>query len=123
MEERPRRTVGSMDLGMTVVTGTPHDRVIVRTTGQSMTKPVALLAQPRTRDLQRELVDRAMGLMAVQAVHTNRLVLEQERSALLGMTLVAIVIDGRFAQQARIRGAVRLMAIGAGDLALTQRHV
>ena len=54
---------------------------------------MALLAQPRARDLQHGIVDRAMGVMAVQAVLAHRRVFPQERSALLGVTLVTGVVD------------------------------
>src|SRR5664279_2382857 len=82
-----------------------------------MTISMALRAQPRPRDLQHGLVDRAVGFMTVQAVGANRRVFEQERSALFGMTLVASVVDRGRPQQNFIRGAVRLMAIGAGHVA------
>src|SRR5450759_3693980 len=112
-----------MNLGVTVVTGASHDLIAVWTSGRSMTKAVALRAQPRPRNLQHELVDRAVSFMTVEAVHTNRRVFEQEGSALLGMTLVASVIDGRCPQQTFIRRAVRIMAVGADHLAFTYRHV
>ena len=88
-----------------------------------MPHSVALGAEPWPRNLQHELVDRAVRFVTVQAVRTNRRVFEQERSALFGMTLVASVVDRRGPQQFFIRGAVRLMAIGAGDLAFAHRHV
>ena len=112
-----------MDLGVTVVTGTPHDLVGVRTAGQSMTKSVALRAKPGPRNLQHELVDRAVRVMTVQAVLANRRMFEQERPALLGMALVASLIDRCGPEQRLIRGAVRLMAVGADHLAFAQRHV
>src|ERR1019366_10254170 len=116
VEQRSRRAVGSMDLRVTVVTGPSHDLVAVRSTGQSMAKSVTIRAKPGPRHFQHELIDRAVGFMTVQAVHANRLVFEQERSALFGMTLVASVVDRSCPQQVFIRGAVRLMAIGAGYL-------
>src|SRR5450631_1526137 len=84
---------------------------------------MTLRAQSWPRNLQHELVDRAVRLMTVQAVGANRRMLEQERSALLGMALVASVIDRGGPQQSFIRGAVRLMAVGADHLAFAQRHV
>src|ERR1700686_4002653 len=112
-----------MNLGVTVVTGTSHDLVAAEAGGRRVTKPVAFRAQPWPRNLQHELVDRAVRVMTVQAVLANRCMFEQEGSALLGMALVASVIDRCGPQQSLVRGAVRLMAVGADHLAFTQRHV
>ena len=57
MEERPRWAVGSVNLGVTVVTGASHDLVAVETSSRTVTKPVALRAQPRPRNLQHGLID------------------------------------------------------------------
>ena len=69
------------------------------------------------------LIDRAVRVVTVQAIFPNRRMFEQERSALLGVTFVASVIDGGFFPQAFGGRAVRLMAICAGHLAFAQRHV
>ena len=82
-----------MNLSVTVVTGTSHDLVTVRPGGQSMSKAVALRAEAWARNLQHELVDRTVGVVTIQAVLANQGMLEQERPALLGVTLVASVID------------------------------
>src|ERR1700694_4304315 len=71
---------------------------------------MALLAQAGTRDLQQEVVDRAVRIVAVQAVLANGRMLPQERPALLRVTLVAIVVDGGFLEQSLRVAAVRVVA-------------
>src|SRR6266567_3945930 len=79
--------------------------------------------QPRPRDLQKELIHRAMRVMAETAVLAHRRMLEQEWPALFGVALVASVVD-RIAAQHRLGvGSVRIMTIRAHHLALADRHV
>ena len=67
-------------------------------------------------DPEEEFVHRAVRNMAIGAVLTHRRVFEQEWSAFLGVTLVAIVVD-RIAAQHGLRGAaVRIVAVRASDL-------
>ncbi len=61
--------------------------------------------------------------MAAQAILAHRFVLEQKWSALLGVTLVASVVDRIFLQERLGRTAVRVMAVGAHNLAFANRHV
>ena len=93
------------------------------TAGRAVTEGVTFGAYPWPRDFQQVLIHRAVRIMAVQAVLAHRRMFEQERSALLGMARVAIVVD-RIRPQQRLGGAaVRIMTIRAGDLAFAQRHV
>src|SRR5258708_39346418 len=82
---------------------------------------VAVVAQPRERCFQRELVDRAVRIVAAQAILAHRFVLEQKWSALLGVTLVASVVDRIFLQERLGRTAVRVMAVGAHNLGFPNR--
>src|SRR5215470_10313509 len=84
---------------------------------------VALLAQPRPRDLQQEVVDRTVRIMAVQAVLAHRGMLPQERAALFRMALVAIVVNGGLVQKSFAVGAMGIVAARARHLAFANRHV
>src|SRR5215510_11584812 len=84
---------------------------------------VTLLAEARPRDLQQEVIDRAVRIVAVQAVLAHRGMLPQERAALLRVTLVAIVVDGGLIQKSLAVGAMRIVAAGARHLAFANRHV
>ena len=84
---------------------------------------VTLLAQPRPRDLQQEVVDRAVRIMAVQAVLAHWGMFPQERPALLRVTLVAIVINGGLVQKSFAVGAMRIVAARTRHLAFANRHV
>ena len=76
--------------------------------------------EPRPRDFQHELIVRAVRVVAVQAVFADRRMLEQERSALLGMAFVASVVDVSVFKSASV-AAMRVVAIGADDLAFARR--
>ena len=84
---------------------------------------VALLAQQRRLHLQHLLVDRAVGVVAVEAVLAHRRVLPQERAALLGVAGVAVLVDRGLQQHPLVGRAVRVVAARALQLALAQRHV
>ena len=79
---------------------------------------VALLTQARARNLQQEIVVRAMRIMTVQAVLGHWRVLPQERSAFFRMALPASLVDGRRFQEIFRIAAVRIMAVRARNLAL-----
>ena len=101
-----------MNVGMAVQAGAAHGELRIRA-GLRMADRVALVAKPRRRHFQHALVDRAMRIVTVRAVLAHRRVLEQERSALLGMALVAIVVDRVRPQQLIGKRAMRIMAIRA----------
>src|SRR5690242_4168376 len=82
---------------------------------------VAVLAQVRRALDEQARLRRAMRRMAVQAVLANRLMFPQYRATLLGVTVVAGLVDREFFQQLRTWRAVRVVAVGADDLALANR--
>ena len=84
---------------------------------------VALLTQTRARNLQQEIVVRAMRIMTVQAGLGDRRVLPQEWSALLRVALPANLVDGRRLQEIFRITAVRVMAVRARDLALSHGNM
>ena len=59
---------------------------------------------------QHVLIDRAVRIMAIQTVVTHWLVLPQQWAALLGMALVASLVDRSLFQQFVCRTAVRIVA-------------
>src|SRR5215467_5856159 len=96
VEAGPRRAVRTMVLRVAVLALAVEcvDRLrISRIAGMPDKIGVALLAQPRPRDLQQEVVDRTVRIMAIQAVLSDRGMLPQERAALFRMAFVAIVVD------------------------------
>ena len=122
-----------MDLRVADETSAPHDALVgmaagaerlsrlqvVRVTLSHMT----LLAEERYRRHQQRRLIRAVRRMTVQAVLAHWCVLEQERTALLRMALIAgLVYRVRF-EQGRGERAVRIVAIDAGHLSFGQRHV
>lgn len=68
-------------------------------------------------------MDGSVWFVAVQAVVAHGFMLEQEWSALFGVTAVARLVDRRLLEQLRVRRAVRIMAACAGQLALANWHV
>ena len=87
------------------------------------THHMALLAQEWDRcDQQRQLI-RAVREMTIQAILAHRRVLEQERSALLRMALIAGFVDRVGLEQGIGQRAVRIVAVIAAHLSFRQRHV
>ena len=84
---------------------------------------MTLLAQARPRNLQQEVIVRAVRIVTVQAILGHRRVLPQERPALLGMALEASLVDGRRLQQVFAVAAVRIMAIRAHHFAFAHRDM
>ena len=84
---------------------------------------MALLAQERNRRHQQRALIRAVRRVAVEAVLANGCMLEQERTALLGMALIARLVDRIRLEQRTGQGAMRIMAIVAAHLPFGQRHV
>ena len=84
---------------------------------------VALLAQERLPDLQHAGLVGAVRVMAIGAVFRYRLMFPQERTALVGVALIAGLIDRMFLQVGGRRRAMRVMAVGADHLALPDRVV
>src|ERR1700680_2889124 len=102
----------------------PSHRILREGPGAlSMAKTVTIEAQPRTREFQRVFVDGAVSVVAYEAVLAHRLVLEQERAALLGGALVASIVDRIFLQQRLGEAAVRIMTVRADHLALAHGHM
>ena len=91
--------------------------------GLCMADRMAPVAEPWPRHLQQELVDRAMRIVAVQAILAHRRVLKEERPTLFGVALVAIVVDRDLAQEPFGGATVRIVTIRTGDLPLAYRHV
>src|SRR5687767_9882883 len=82
---------------------------------------VALLAQIRDGGALELQVVRAVGRVAVEAALPHRRVLPQERPPLLGMAGIALLVDRAGGDQPGGRRAVRVVAVGARNLALAQR--
>ena len=84
---------------------------------------MALLAQERNRGDQQRVLIRAVWRVAVEAALANGRMLEQERTALLGMALIARLVDRIGLEQRASQGAMRIVAIVAAHLPFGQRHV
>ena len=122
-----------MDVGMTGEAASPHDAFIrIRAGSQGLPRlqvvrvqeiRMTLLTQERNRcDQQRALI-RAVRRVAIEAVLANRRMLEQERTALLRMALVARLVHRVGLEQRIGQGAMRIVAIVAAHLPLGQRHM
>src|SRR4029453_16743596 len=134
---RSRRMVAAGDRGVAVqagasgqpVAGQRVRRLVLETPGAQpvVHRPgvagigVALLAEERhRRALQLEVI-RAVRRVAVQAALAHRRMLPKERPALLGVAGVALLVDRRGGDQLGRRRPVRIVAVGAADLALANR--
>src|SRR5258706_15479621 len=84
---------------------------------------VTALAQYRTRGDQELLVVGAVRRMAIKTTVPHGRVLEEEGSALLGMTGKADFIHAVGLHQRLGRAAVRIMAVDPGHLVFQERHV
>ena len=84
---------------------------------------VALLTQEGNGRQQQRVLIRAMRRMAIQAVLANRGVFEQKRAALLGVALVARLVDRVRFQEGAGKRSERIVAVIAAHLALGERHV
>ncbi|OGT64356.1 MAG: hypothetical protein A2993_00680 [Gammaproteobacteria bacterium RIFCSPLOWO2_01_FULL_47_190] len=80
---------------------------------------MALLTQVWGCDLQHAVVRRAVRVMTDGTFLPYRLVLPQERPALFRMALIAGLVDRILCQVSAAGRPVRVMAIGADHLALT----
>lgn len=91
----------------------------------SRVKPclMALGADPGVSCFQEPVVDRTMRLVAVGTTFHNRRMLPEKRSAPLRMAGVAVFVDARLFELGRVRRAMRIMAISAGELSFSERHV
>src|SRR5690349_23112590 len=76
---------------------------------------VALLAEERRARLQQVVVVRAVRVVAQHAVLLHRLVRAHERPALLHVAGIAGLVDRVLDERFLAGGAVRVVAIGAGD--------
>ena len=122
-----------MDVGVTGEAASPHDAFIrIRAGSQGLPRlqvvrvqeiRVALLAQERNRRHQQRALIRAVRRVAVEAVLANGGMLEQERTALLGMALIARLVDRIGLEQRAGQGAMRIVAVVAAHLPFGQRHV
>jgi hypothetical protein len=114
-----------MDLGVAVSAGTVKDKARARSKrlGRMPGLNVALLAEPGHPGLKKAGMDRAMGVVTVQAVFPYRRVLPEKRAALLGVALVTVFVDRVLGKQCRSGGAMGVVAVRAGHLPLPQGHV
>ncbi len=84
---------------------------------------VALLAEERNRRDQQRALIRAVRRVAIEAVLTNGRMLEQERSTLFRMALIARLVHRIGFEQRAGQCAVRIMAVVAAHLPFRQRHM
>ena len=84
---------------------------------------MAALAKSRFPGVQQLRLTRAVWIMAVGAVLHCRGMFPQERTPMLCMTVVAGLVDRGLNQHGWIRRSMRVMAVGASDLAFSERHV
>lgn len=84
---------------------------------------VALITQERRTGFEHRRHIGAVRVMAAGAVFSNRLMFPQEGPALIGMALVAGLVDRVFLQVGRCRSPVRVMAVGTDYFAFLDRMV
>ena len=84
---------------------------------------VALLAETGHTGFQQLRARGTVRFMAVHAIFHHGRMLPQEGTAPLRVTRVTILVDRALDQQLGIGSAMRIMAIRAGDLSFSKRHV
>src|SRR5215831_13223024 len=89
----------------------------------AVAEAMTLGAYPWPRHFQHIFIGAAVRVVTAQAILPHRCMLEQERSALFGVALVAVVVDRVFPQHCFGGGAVRIVTVRAGDLSFPDRHV
>ena len=101
LEQHSRRRIRPVNFSVTVLARAVNrlDRRRIAGGSVSDAASVTLGAEPGTLDLQHVLVAGAVRIMTVQAVVADRLMLPEEGAALVGMALVASLVDRGFAQQ------------------------
>ena len=119
--------VAAVHIGVAIGAG-PADRAVargnirVRIDRAGVTRVVvALLAQERGPRREQLVVHGTVRVVTLGTIVLHGFVFEQERAALLGVTLVAGLVGRGLDQHVVALGAVRIVAIGAGDLALADR--
>jgi hypothetical protein len=80
-------------------------------------------AEPGVCDFEKPVINSSVRLMAVATVFKRRRMFPQKRSAPLGVAGVTVFIDAGLLELRRIGGAVRIMAVRTGYLALSHRHM
>src|SRR4249919_1404750 len=124
-----RRVVGAVDLGMTVQAGATEQEGRRISIGQSRAGAgdarvaslrVALLAEQWGPLDEQRRVDGAMRRVAIGAILGDRRVLPQDRTALLGVTAVAGLVQRGLDQQFRCHRAMNFVAGAA--LHLREAH-
>ena len=91
--------------------------------GRVPTLRMTLLAQDRPRNDEELFVVRTMGRMAGKAAFAHGSMFKQEWTTLLGVAVVASLVDTVGLEQRLRRAAVRVVAVDACNFSLEQRHV
>lgn len=114
-----------MDLTVTVGTATvkEKDRSWRPRRRRVLCVHVALGAEPGVRDLEQPVIDCSVRLVAVGATFKCRGMWPEKRPAPLGMAGVTVFVDAGLLELGRIGGAVRIVAIRADELSLSERHM
>ena len=84
---------------------------------------MALGAEPGVGNLEQPVVDGSMRLVAISTIFKRRWMHPKKWTAPLRMARVAVFIDTGLFELCRIRRPVRIVAIGADELSLSQGHM
>ena len=84
---------------------------------------MALSAKPRVGNFQQPIVDRSVRFMTVGTIFQDRRMFPQEWPTSFRVACVTIFVDAVLPELRRIRAAMGIMAVGANDLALPERHM
>ena len=80
---------------------------------------MALGAQPGDANFEKPVIIGAVRVMAVGTVFQHRGMLPHKRATSLGMAGITVLVDACLFELCRVRRAVRVVAVGAGDLAFS----
>lgn len=84
---------------------------------------VTLGAKPRQAHFKQAVINGAMRFMAVGAIFRNRRMFMQEGASSLRMAGITVLGDAGLLELCGIGATMRVVAVGANDLALSHRHV
>ncbi len=116
--------VRAMNLAMTIGTAPVEEkcRIAPARIGRVPTH-MTLRTESWVGHFKQAIINRPVRLMTVGTAFENRRMLVEKRSATFGMASVAVLIDAGLFELGGIWRTMRVMAIGTGDFALSERHM
>ena len=111
-----------MDLAMTVGAAPVEKTALIFRIITSV-GGVTLVAKPRHTHFKQAVIDAAMRFVAIGAIVRNRRMLKKKWPPPLRMAGITVLVDAVLFELCGIGRSVRVVAVGADDLALSHGHM